>query len=177
MACATERQRFLGVQRGQRRADGDADAVGDDLDAVQPGFGVLDRSEGVCEVLGKEIGRVRVRIAPSSRCSEGRLVIPRSTPLQFHEGAQSCCLIFIEPFTAAHNAKTSSSLTREPPTRLSRRLDRSAERSLWLAGWLGEGSQRRSGHDQEYPRSGMDPGDGGGLTGRDAQPYAAHISP
>ena len=76
---------------------------------------------------------------------------------------------------AAHTAKTSSSLTREPPTRLSRRLDRSAERSR---GWLaGEGSQRRNGHDQEYARSGMDPGDGGGLTGRDAQPYAAHISP
>ena len=30
---------------------------------------------------------------------------------------------------AAHPAKTSSSLTREPPTRLSRRLDRFAERS------------------------------------------------
>ena len=42
---------------------------------------------------------------------------------------------------------------------------------------LAEGSQRRNGHDQEYPRSGMDPGDGGGLTGHDAQPYAAHISP
>ena len=42
---------------------------------------------------------------------------------------------------------------------------------------LGEGSQRRNGHDREYPRSGMDPGDGGGLTGHDAQPYAAHISP
>ena len=40
-----------------------------------------------------------------------------------------------------------------------------------------EGSQRRNGHDQEYPRSGMDSGDGGGLTGYDAQPYAAHISP
>ena len=26
-------------------------------------------------------------------------MIPRFTPLQFHEGAQSCCLIFIEPFT------------------------------------------------------------------------------
>ena len=35
---------------------------------------------------------------------------------------------------AAHTAKTSSSLTREPPTRLWRRLDRSAERSRWLAG-------------------------------------------
>ena len=40
-----------------------------------------------------------------------------------------------------------------------------------------EGSQRRNGHDQEYPRSGMDSGDGGGLTGHDAQAYAAHISP
>ena len=50
-------------------------------------------------------------------------------------------------------------------------------RAFAVAGWLGEGSQRRNGHDQEYPRSGMDPGDGGGLTGRDAQAYAAHISP
>ena len=47
----------------------------------------------------------------------------------------------------------------------------------WLAGWLGEGSQRRNGHDQEDPWSGMDPGDGGGLTGHDAQAYAAHIIP
>ena len=50
-------------------------------------------------------------------------------------------------------------------------------RGFAVAGWLGEGSQSRSRHDQEYPRSGMDPGDGGGLTGRDAQAYAAHISP
>ena len=44
-------------------------------------------------------------------------------------------------------------------------------------GTAGEGSQRVHGHDQEHPRSGMDPGDGGGLTGYDAQAYAAHISP
>ena len=34
---------------------------------------------------------------------------------------------------AAHTAKTRSSLTRERPTRLSRRSDRFAERSRWLA--------------------------------------------
>ena len=50
-------------------------------------------------------------------------------------------------------------------------------RAFALAGWPGEGSQRRNGYDQECTWSGMDPGDGGGLTGYDAQPYAAHISP
>lgn len=37
--------------------------------------------------------------------------------------------------------------------------------------WVGTPPSR------QHRRSGMDPGDGGGLTGRDAQPYAAHISP